>query len=198
MLMGRAEKPFTDPSWSYEVKFDGWRAIVQVSQRGVRVWTRHGRDVTARFPELQQLRRDVAGAAVLDAELVALDDDGRPRFEWLAGRRQRVTIVAFDVLRVGRRDVFALSLRERRDLLAEVLPADTPAVLRARVFSDGVGLLERCEDLRLEGVVAKRNDSRYHVAERSDEWRKIRTQYGAAVIRDRMRRVQFTRTKARV
>jgi bifunctional non-homologous end joining protein LigD len=197
MLMGKADKPFSDPGWSYEVKFDGWRAIVQVSRRGVRVWTRHGRDVTVRFPELQQLRGDVAGAAILDAELVMLDVDGRPRFEWLSGRRRPATIVAFDVLRVGRRDVVALPLRERRDLLAAVVPADTAAVLRSRVFTDGFALLERCEDLRLEGIVAKRDDAPYRVAQRSDEWRKIRTKYGAALIRDRMRNSQFSRTKAR-
>lgn len=150
MLLGRASKPFKDPAWSYEIKWDGWRAIVAITGKGVRAWTRHGNDITARFPELQALSAAVTSPAVLDGELCALDDEGYPRFDWIMRRSCPTTLVAFDVLRIGRRNVIDLTLRERRTLLADVIRADSPHVLRSRPVADGIGLYRECERRGIE------------------------------------------------
>src|SRR5690348_13858758 len=113
MLLGRAQTPPEAPGWSYEVKYDGWRALVEVRASGVRVWTRNGYDVTARFQELADLQKHLP-PCVLDCELVVLDEEGRPRFEWMHRRkRPPASLVAFDVLRNGRRHTLSLPIEER-------------------------------------------------------------------------------------
>jgi bifunctional non-homologous end joining protein LigD len=188
MLLGRASEPFAADaaSWTYEVKWDGWRAIVAVTRTGVQIWTRTGREVTAQFPELQDVRGSIDGSVIVDCELVALDDRGHPRFERIRTGGQQHTLVAFDILRLGRRDLIARPLEDRRAALARVMPAEAPGLLRARVFEDGFALLRECERLKIEGVVAKRAASRYMPGVRSASWCKIRTEYGRAVIAKRM------------
>lgn len=95
-------------------------------------------------------------------------------------------LIGFDVLRVARKSVIALPLEERRGLSRDLLPTDLPAVLRSKSFDDGVTLLERCEALKIEGTVAKRSGSKYRPGVRTDNWLKIRTNYGRELIRTRM------------
>lgn len=188
MLLGRAQAPPEPPGWSYEVKYDGWRALVEVRASGVRIWSRNGFDVSERFPELANLH-DSLPSCVLDCELVVLDDDGRPRFEWMHRRkRPAASLVAFDVLRSGRSHTLNLPIEERRAHLQAIVPVDMPAVLRSQTFADGAALLAACEARQLEGIVAKRNGSRYEPGRRSDAWLKIRTEYGQGVIRERMKK----------
>lgn len=186
MLLGRADSPPASSDWSFELKYDGWRALVDISLRETRIWSRNGHDLTRRFPELHGLHHVIA-PCVLDAELVVLDGEGRPRFEWIhRTRRPPAVLVAFDVLRIGRQSIIALPLEDRRTFLKDLLPSDLPAVLRTRPFADGVALLAQCEALNLEGIVAKRAGSRYRPGMRSDDWLKIRTNYGRELIRQRM------------
>lgn len=188
MLLGRAQAPPEPPGWSYEVKYDGWRALVEVRASGVRIWSRNGFDVSERFPELANLH-DSLPSCVLDCELVVLDDDGRPRFEWMHRRkRPAASLVAFDVLRSERSHTLNLPIEERRAHLQAIVPVDMPAVLRSQTFADGAALLAACEARQLEGIVAKRNGSRYEPGRRSDAWLKIRTEYGQGVIRERMKK----------
>lgn len=121
-----------------------------------------------------------------DAELCVLDDEGYPRFDWIMRRRRDATLVAFDVLRVGRRDLVDLPLRERRVVLANIIPSDSVYLLRSRAIEDGIALFSECARCGLEGVIAKRNDSPYHPGVRvADAWLKIRTSHGNRIIRDR-------------
>ena len=112
---------------------------------------------------------------VLDGEVCALDEGGRPRFSLLQHGGGALAMYAFDLLRIDGRDVTGLPLRERRELLAGVLiPGD---VIRLSVaFDDGPALLEQAVQLGLEGVIAKRPASRYLVGRRSDSWVKVKTQ----------------------
>lgn len=85
MLHGRAESPPIGPAWTYELKYDGWRALVDITRHETRIWSRNGYDLTRRFPELQSLHGIIA-PSVIDAELVVLDEGGRPQFEWISRR----------------------------------------------------------------------------------------------------------------
>ncbi len=104
MLVSTGSLPPDSDNWSYEVKWDGFRALIDASPNGVTVWSRNGYDVTARYPELQQLASAVSTLVLFDGEIVCLDDDGKPDFAalWFRSRGSStpaVCYMAFDVLR---------------------------------------------------------------------------------------------------
>jgi len=190
MLATRA--PLADPfeGWALELKWDGVRAVVEVRGGGRRIRSRTGNDITGRYPELAALPAALGGLdAVLDGEIVALDDDGRPSFQRLQRRMhvqstvaQRalaaelpVTYVLFDVLELGGRSTVDLPFRDRRALLEQLDlqgPAwRTPAI--ARGPGEAAALRAFAEDHGFEGVVAKRLDARYEPGRRSRAWTKL-------------------------
>jgi bifunctional non-homologous end joining protein LigD len=153
-------------AWSYEVKWDGFRAIVS-TEVGLEIRSRRGWSMGERLPELAAL----PGGLVLDGELVAVDREGRPSFPLLVSRLLHrrpaipVTLVVFDVLRVEGEDAMCLPYEERRALL-EALDLNGPAWRTPDMFDDGLALLEVVHRQGLEGVVAKRRDSTYRPGER--------------------------------
>ena len=187
MMARLATLPADDAGWAYEIKWDGVRALCRLTPGSLRLESRTGADITPRYPELQPLAESGV-TALLDGEVVALDEEGRPSFERLQGRmhltredevarRARempVTLVLFDVLNVDGRDVTGLPYRERRELL-EGLGLEGPT-WRTPGYHEGQGaeLLELTRAQGLEGIVAKRLDSRYEPGRRSPSWLKIK------------------------
>ncbi|HEY8546839.1 MAG TPA: non-homologous end-joining DNA ligase [Acidimicrobiales bacterium] len=177
--------------WTYELKWDGMRAILEVVDGELQIWSSNAKDATPSYPELHPLGAAFAHIdVVLDGEIVALDDQGRPNFGRLqhrmhitrpadAARRAAevpVELVLFDVLQVGDRPTVALPLRDRRRLLAS-LADDLPAGVQvAPVFTDGDDLLATAERQGLEGVMAKRAGSTYLPGRRSGDWVKVKVQ----------------------
>ena len=175
--------------WVYEVKWDGMRVLADVTPEGVRAWSANGRDAGPSFPELEALAGALAPLdALLDGEVVALDDEGRPSFERLQGRmhvssaaeaRRRaadipVGYVVFDLLRLGGHDLMGRPWHERRRLLDQIAD-DLPAgVDVAQVYADGPGLLAVTEQRGLEGVIAKRASSTCVPGARTRDWVKIK------------------------
>ncbi len=177
MLAVSATAVPTAGDWIYEVKWDGYRVIAAVEGGEPALRSRNGNDLTERFA---QVARALPGAlrsadCVLDGEVCALDEDGRPRFSLLQHGGGALAMYAFDLLRIDGRDVTGLPLRERRELLEGVLiPGE---VIRLSVaFDDGPALLDQAVQHGLEGVIAKRPASRYLVGRRSDSWVKVKTQ----------------------
>jgi bifunctional non-homologous end joining protein LigD len=163
--------------WVYEVKWDGYRVIAAVEGGEVTLRSRNGNDLTARFA---QVARALPGSlrsadCVIDGEVCALDEAGRPRFSLLQHGGGALTMYAFDILMLDGRDVTTLPLTERKELLEETLiPGE---VVRLSVaFDDGPALLEQARAHELEGVLAKRPASRYLAGRRSDAWVKVKTQ----------------------
>jgi len=167
--------------WSYEVKWDGYRALLRKRGDSVRLISRRDVDLTRTYPAVVQAAKSVrATDAVLDGEIVALGDDGQPSFQALQHRtavagRFTIAYYAFDILVLEGRDLTMLPLSERREhlgsvvsgsglLLSEPLPG-TPAQIEATVRRFG-----------LEGVVAKRLDSKYEPGQRSGAWLKVKFQ----------------------
>jgi bifunctional non-homologous end joining protein LigD len=172
------------PGWLVETKWDGFRSIVRVTSDRVRLWSRHGRDFTELFPELQALSKQCK-PGVYDGEIVALDKDGLPHFEWVRSRWHQRSIVLFDVLATSRHTVTARPIEERKALLERMVPLHTNEVLRSVVFADGEALFEQCERLGLEGIVCKKPASPYREAVRSWDWLRLRTTSGRDTIRAR-------------
>ena len=149
--------------WAYELKWDGYRVLAAVEGGRTRLRSRTGRDATADYPEVQL---DVPDALV-DGEVVALVD-GRPSFSALQLHSTPVTFVPFDLLHLGGRSLLELPYTDRRSLLLSLLPDAPPS------FDDGPGLLETTRVQGLEGVVAKRRDSRYFPGRRTESWVKTK------------------------
>jgi bifunctional non-homologous end joining protein LigD len=199
MLATLADAPLTSPGLVYEPKYDGIRALVHVppaaSRDGVRIWSRLGNDKTAQFPSivraLDAFRAKLAGPLLLDAEIVALDEKGRPAgFQRLQGRihlsstreveqidkAQPVALIAFDLLRDGDEDLRGLPLTDRRARLEQRLKRAQSATLRLseQVAGDGRALHERALAEGWEGLIAKEARAPYQSGRRSPAWRKLK------------------------
>jgi bifunctional non-homologous end joining protein LigD len=165
--------------WAFEIKWDGYRTIVHVADGRVRLQSTAGHDVTDRWPEFSGLADAVnARSAILDGELVVFDDDGRPRFELAqrsgVGSDRQAVIQFFDVLQVDGNDTIDLPYLDRRRLLEQLVePGDNWTVPACRI-GDGAALVTATAEQGLEGVIAKRIDSRYRPGTRSRDWRKIK------------------------
>ena len=167
--------------WAYEPKLDGWRAMVVVDAGAVRVRTRTGRDVTESVPELVALPAALQErSVVLDGELVA--GAGRPDdFYGLAGRmasRRRavpLTFVAFDVLFMDAEMVCDRPYHERRAALEQLGLRSSNWAAVPSFDGDAADVFVACAELGLEGLVAKRMESRYRPGQRSRDWVKLKT-----------------------
>jgi bifunctional non-homologous end joining protein LigD len=190
MLARAGPLPTHDAEWMYEFKWDGIRAITSVRDGHVRATSRGAKDLTSGFPELQELAVALGDrSAVLDGELVAFDDAGRPSFGRLQHRLNltssaviatraaeiAVNYLVFDLLALDGRPLLDVRYDERRSLL-ESLAFTGPVVTLPPVFRDarGTDVLAAAAAAGLEGVVAKRRDSRYRPGERATGWVKIK------------------------
>jgi bifunctional non-homologous end joining protein LigD len=189
MLARLSTLPANESEWAFEVKWDGVRAIAHSRPGRIRLLSRNENDITAAYPELRALNRELGShSAILDGEIVAFDGAGRPSFEALQSRmhlrgeaavRRRaratpVTYVLFDLLWLDGHSLTNLPYTERRSCL-DALRLDgerwcTPAFH----VGEGSALLAATREQGLEGVIAKRLDSRYMPGRRSDSWLKIK------------------------
>lgn len=178
-----------DARFLFELKLDGVRIIADRTADRVTLTYRSGRDATKIYGEVADAVRALAERRlVLDGEIVAFDDQGRPDFERLGQRIQRanvrvpVSYVVFDLLAMGDRDLRGLPIEERKRLLETVLPKE-PGYLRLHpTFEVGGVLLDFCRQHRLEGVVAKRRGSRYRAGERTTDWVKVKCELDADLV----------------
>jgi bifunctional non-homologous end joining protein LigD len=189
MLATAGQLPRPDDGWAFEFKWDGVRALAYIDGRRLRLMSRNDRDITVSYPELRALGEALGShPCVLDGEIVAFDDEGRPSFATLqermhvadASRARRlsqrlpVAYLAFDVLHLDGRSTLSLPYSERRRRL-EGLGIDgarwhTPPSLAG----PGSDVLEAARTTGLEGVVAKRLASSYQPGRRSGDWVKVK------------------------
>jgi len=187
MLAMPSEKPVDDPEWLFEIKWDGYRAVAFIRDGKVRLVSRNQNDLTAQYPELQELPKFVkADSAVLDGEIVALDEAGRSSFSLMQqrtgirhhGRRSAargdipVLYYAFDLLYLDGYDLRRLVLEQRKEALAAIITAGGP-IRYSEHFAQGMQLLTAARQKGLEGILAKRRDSLYE-ERRSSQWLKIK------------------------
>jgi bifunctional non-homologous end joining protein LigD len=179
MLATLAQDVPRGADWLFEVKWDGYRAIAYVQGGEVRLVSRNGNDLTARFSQVAKevLRTLKTPDCVLDGELCALDEEGRPSFSAMQQGRPGTPVVyeTFDVLEVEGKPLVDLPLRERRRRLERLLDRRNRTVRFSEAFEDGRALFEAAKQQRLEGIVAKRADSPYRPGRRTRDWLKIKT-----------------------
>lgn len=191
------------PGWLFELKLDGVRIIADKRGDKVRLFYRKQREATDSYAEVA---RAIAKGMpderlILDGEIVAFDEQGRPDFQRLGHRIQTgaakknmrspifvpVVYVVFDVLAIGPYDLRSFPLEARKEILNRVLPPDAGGLAKGLVrqhptFENGIELFRLCREHRLEGVVAKKKGSSYKVGERSTDWLKIKCELDAEFV----------------
>ena len=199
MLATLADAPLVQPGLLYEPKYDGIRGLVHIApgkpRPDIRIWSRLGNDKTSQFPSivnaLAPLARSLKAPILLDGEIVALDEAGRPAgFQRLQGRihlkgtrdverldaAQPAALIVFDILRDGNDDLRGLPLTERRARLEARLKRVLSDTLRLseQVAGDARALDRRAHEEGWEGLIAKEGRSPYHSGRRTPAWRKIK------------------------
>jgi bifunctional non-homologous end joining protein LigD len=167
--------------WIYEIKFDGYRALALRGGHETRILSRNQKDLGKKLPEITD---SIAGLdvqdAMIDGEIVALDEKGRPSFQLLQGFdmglvRPPIVFYAFDLLRLDGEDLRGLPIEERKAKLEELLKQPAGAIRYSISFTRDIEeLLERARSLGLEGLIAKRSGSRYESGKRTGAWVKIK------------------------
>ena len=187
MLATSVETAFDDPEWLFEIKWDGYRAVSFLQDGKVRLVSRNQNELTGEFPELNELSKLIkAKNAVLDGEVVALDEQGRASFSLMqqrtgirkggrrVGARRELQIVyyIFDLLYVDGFDLRRVALEQRKQVLAQII-ARSELVRYSDHFPQGLALFEVAKQKGLEGILAKKRASHYE-ERRSREWLKIK------------------------
>ncbi len=191
MLATSINEPFDGPDWLFEIKWDGYRAVAFLEDGKVRLVSRNQNELTPRYPELKDLAKSVkARSAILDGEVVALDEQGRPSFSLMqqrtgfrpGGRRAAanadvpVLYYAFDLLYLDGYDLRQFPLEERKKKLAAILVTGDSLRYSDHYERQGKALFEIAREKGLEGILAKKRDSIYQ-ERRSSEWLKIKIRH---------------------
>jgi len=168
--------------WLWEIKLDGYRALAVKSRTGLTLFSRRKKSFNRQFPDIVEALADLPEGTVVDGEVVAVDESGRPNFNLLQNFRaeaSRIQYYVFDVLCWKDRDVTGLSLIERRGLLKSVVAIrDKRIRISDYVEATPEALLSAVREQGLEGIVGKQKNSHYQPGKRSGAWIKYRVNRG--------------------
>ncbi|MEH7549862.1 ATP-dependent DNA ligase [Neobacillus vireti] len=178
MLLHKSDHPFDDDNYITELKLDGFRTIWTKFNDKVRIYTRHNNEITSRFPELINI--PIPNGTVLDGEIIVTDNLGRPDFEATMERflstksNNKISYSVFDIIYHNGEKIANLPLLERKELLNEVIPEDTPLLNKVQwIEGNAEQYFKLIKHHELEGIVQKKADSKYQINKRSHDWLKV-------------------------
>jgi DNA ligase D-like protein (predicted ligase)/DNA ligase D-like protein (predicted 3'-phosphoesterase) len=179
MLATPVAAPFDHPDWVFEVKWDGYRAVAEIREKAVSLYSRNGIPFNKKFAPIAEALRKLGLEAVLDGEIVVVDEQGRPDFQMLqhyqdSGSGQLLYYV-FDLLYFRGHDLTDLPLLKRKELLKKILPSTPRIRFSDHVGQEGVLFYRVAKEKGLEGIVAKHSQSVYETGRRSRQWLKVKT-----------------------
>jgi bifunctional non-homologous end joining protein LigD len=181
MMASPAEELFDSPEWIFETKLDGFRAIAVIDSTGkARIWSRNRLPLEAKFPTIRDaVEEPKPRSTILDGEIVALDEEGIPRFQLLQKWQKRPTApaayVLFDLLWDNGRDLTGKSVIQRQERLEEIITPVPGIQVGGYVEQRGVALFRLAKEKGLEGIIAKRKTGIYQPGKRSADWLKIKS-----------------------
>jgi bifunctional non-homologous end joining protein LigD len=194
MLATLVDEPFSDPAWVFETKWDGFRSVCFLENGSTRLVSRNQIEMTRQYPELENLAKQFnAKQAIIDGEIVALDEKGMPRFQLLQPRvgrksgigalrgKAQIVYYVFDLLYCDGYDLTSCSLAERKALLEKILRPAGFVKYAEHLEGEGELFFREIEKFRLEGMIAKRAASPY-VQKRSSDWLKVKTVQRSEVV----------------
>jgi len=185
MLATLTDKPLDDPAWVFETKWDGFRAIAVAAPGHAALYSRNGNDISRKYPTICAALAAIKREAVLDGELVALDAQGRSRFQLLQNAEReptRLLYCVFDLLYLDGKDLRGKTLLERKAALETILPKDPLLLYSVHVVGEGLKAFNRAKRAKEEGVMAKLASGRYHSGLRTREWLKVKASQEQEVV----------------
>lgn len=178
MLAKETDKPFSKEDWIYEIKWDGYRAIADVNNKDVKLYSRKGNSFLSTYPEVVEELSKMKLNAVLDGEIVVLNEDGNPDFQKLQdyglNRNFPLHYYIFDLLELNGKKLYSTPLIERKELLAEIIKKNSVIKYSDHIEESGEEFFEVIKEKNLEGIMAKRKDSEYYPGKRTADWLKIK------------------------
>jgi bifunctional non-homologous end joining protein LigD len=180
MLATLVREPFDHPDWIFEVKWDGYRAVAEVRDGNVALYSRNLIALHQRYVPIVDSLRKLRFEAVLDGEIVVVDDRGHPDFQLLQNYQKsgngHLLYYVFDLLYFQGHDLTSLPLLRRKELLKKILPSGSKIRFSDHVGKDGVLFFTVVKEKGLEGIIAKHSQSAYQMGRRSRQWLKVKTQ----------------------
>ena len=178
MLATRTDSPFDDAGWVFEDKYDGFRMVAKIDGGKVTLYSRNGKIISHSYIEVAKALEGVKADAVIDGELVALDKAGVSHFQLLQNalrHEAKLLYCAFDLTFCDGEDLRGLTLLERKKRLKNILPRHKLIAFSRHRNKSGTKFFKEAERKGLEGIMAKRADSKYLSGDRTDNWLKIKT-----------------------
>jgi bifunctional non-homologous end joining protein LigD len=180
MLATLIKEPFDHVDWLFEMKWDGYRAVAEIRDGNVSLYSRNLISINQKFSPITDALRKFRFEAVLDGEIVVVDDRGYPDFQMLQdyhkSRRGYLLYYVFDLLYFEGHDLTNLPLLRRKELLKKILPSAPNVKLSDHVWKEGVLFFNVVKKKGLEGIIAKHAQSLYRPGRRSRQWLKVKTQ----------------------
>lgn len=181
MLAKETEKPFDDKNWLFEIKWDGYRAITEKNKDDIALYSRNGITFEDSYPIIVDQLKYIKQEVVLDGEIVVLDNNGHPSFQLLQHYSENVNhpiqYHVFDLLKLNGNDTTGLTLVERKELLQKIIPQNEVIKYSDHIFEKGKSFFKVSTENKLEGIMAKKIDSKYYVGSRTTEWLKIKNHH---------------------
>lgn len=180
------DKPFDEPGWLYEIKWDGYRAVSYIQKQQARIYSRNNLEFT-QFDAISDALRVLPFNAILDGEIVAVKGDGTSDFgalqNWKNTRKAQLQYYIFDILYLEGHSLLELNLTQRREILEAILPSDDQTLKLSKAYeTSGIDFFDAARRLKLEGIIAKRADGYYSSDSRSREWLKIKAKRRQEVV----------------
>jgi bifunctional non-homologous end joining protein LigD len=179
MLATLTKAPFDHAGWLFEVKWDGYRAMAEIRHSSVSLYSRKAISFEKKYHPIVEALRKFDFEALLDGEIVVVDDQGRPDFQLLQQYQEsgegHLLYCVFDLLHLEGHDLTTLPLARRKELLRRILPPSPKLRFSDHVWQEGLLFYRAAKEKGLEGIVAKEGESLYEPGNRSRQWLKIKT-----------------------
>ncbi|MDF2449039.1 MAG: ATP-dependent ligase LigD phosphoesterase module / ATP-dependent ligase LigD polymerase [Bacteroidota bacterium] len=178
MLAKETDKPFNDADWIYEMKWDGYRALAEINDGEVQLYSRNGNSFNATYPIIVSQLKKWKGNAVIDGEIVIVDENGKSSFQSLQDYKNNenasLEYRVFDLLQLNGKNLCELPLLERKKYLKKTLPKNPVVKYSDHIEGKGIEFFKMIVENDLEGIMAKEAGSAYHTGARSSSWLKIK------------------------
>ena len=169
---------FDSTDWLFEIKWDGYRAIAEVNDSGNKLYSRNGLTFDKAYPKVFEALKAIKKNAVIDGEIVVFDENGKPNFQklqnYLSRDKYAIQYFVFDILELEGKSLTNLPLIERKEMLRNFLPVSGVIKYCDHVENEGKMLFKEMQKMNLEGMIAKKKNSKYYVGKRTSDWLKIK------------------------